>query len=416
LHASEEGQRRADGTLPAELRAAIMAAIHEDRVRVPPFPSVASELNALIQKKPSIAEISKVVSRDQTLSAAVLRLANSAALSGGRTLTTVPTALMRIGVNELVVLAFATAMRLEATQAGPLHELRRVLWHRGLSASIVCRDLAAQSGSLQPDTALLCGLLYDFGKIVAVAAVEMAISAYPSFFRLTTEEWLRAIAELHRELGIVIAERWNLPSPISDVVACRAPNSLTGLAREAAELVSLAELVLTDLFRPGSAEATAMAMLNGETPYDANKVLQKLPEQVAGLMTAIDLPVENGRGQSAVFRPPLETLSAESLPGEPTTCTLQVTDLKHVVESLTTTSLRIKSSRPLAESFVTRATLERTPRKIEFFVTVTSCRESNGSYTIELQPFCIQGEKMRHLADFIAGANRRPTASVLGTH
>jgi HD-like signal output (HDOD) protein len=394
--------------LPVDLRTLIADAIREDRVRIPPFPSVAAELNALLQRKPSADEIARVVTKDQTLAAAVLRLANSAAMGAGRPVTTVPAALTRIGVNELVVLAFATAMRIESTEAGPLLEIRRVLWHRGLTASIVCRDLAMQTGGIPPDTALLCGLLFDFGKIVSVAAVENVIQAYPTVIRLSIEDWLSFIGEFHCDLGSVIAQRWNLPSPIAEVVSCQPASGLAGQAREAADLIDVATAVVDELFRPDSPESIALSMLNGERPFDASKVVKALPEKVANLMAAVESTSESRAESGSIVRPVPVIASVDEIPKERTSCRLAVTGVSHPVDALSTRSIRIRSTRPLAASFVTRAVLERGQRKLELFVTVMSCRPTGGEYTIDLQPFCLQGERARHFSAFVGDATRPP--------
>jgi len=114
-----------------------------------------------------LADVARLISSDQVLTADVLRCANSALFSRGTPAVTVQQALSRVGAAEVRRLALAPGLGAQARGAGSLSSLRRRAWLESLAAALVSQELARANG-LDPEVAFVCGLLHDFGKVIAV--------------------------------------------------------------------------------------------------------------------------------------------------------------------------------------------------------------------------------------------------------
>ncbi|HTE54132.1 MAG TPA: HDOD domain-containing protein [Kofleriaceae bacterium] len=205
-------------TIPQELDQRLVAIIRSDKVRIPPYPAIAMRLGQLLKRDDySMNEVAALVTSDQALSAAVLRAANSARMGGGAAILSLPDAVGRIGCNELVRLAFTVGLGKEASVDGVLLDLRRTVWRQSVWSAFLCRELAAR-WRMDPDAAFLCGLLHDFGRVVALACVEQILSSSRAPVRLSPARCVEVVEAYHVELGMVIAEKWNLPAIVADVI------------------------------------------------------------------------------------------------------------------------------------------------------------------------------------------------------
>lgn len=145
----------------------------------------------------SVVRIAEVVSQDPTSAARVLRLSNSAYYSGGREISDLRTAIIRLGRNTLRRLVLAS----EVFSAGPESEALR---DRALRTSRLARELLAGSSAELAGTA---GLLAEVGLLLP--PLDTGDAPYS-----TTGAYL---------LGL-----WGLPAPIVEAVAFHDRPALSG--------------------------------------------------------------------------------------------------------------------------------------------------------------------------------------------
>lgn len=193
---------------------------------VEPLPHTVARLAALVADPDSDTdEIAEAVSLDVTLTADLLRRANSAALGGRYAMTSVREAAIRLGRSMLLSLALASSVGGRMAKPLPLYGLGAgELWERSVAAAIAADAIRTHAGAPIPPEASTAALLHDFGKLVlarchghgAPAALLRAALADG----LDLQEAERKVFGLdHARVGGIVAESWGLPLTIVDGIA-----------------------------------------------------------------------------------------------------------------------------------------------------------------------------------------------------
>lgn len=268
-----------------DLDAAVSDLVARDAVEIPPYPAIALRIEALVRGGDyGLVELAKLVASDQTLSADVLRCASTAAYARGAPVTSVASAVGRIGAGELSRIALASALGSHALARGPLAALRRNGWHDALTAAVLCREVA-RVRRVPPEEAFTCGLLHDFGKVLAVACLERLAAGARAPRRMAARFWEAIVERFHVPLGRTLARRWSLPRAVADAIALHHAEGWEGAERpELLEIVAATDpvvRVLADRSHLGAEDAAAIAAL-GDAEADAvTRALETLPAFVA---------------------------------------------------------------------------------------------------------------------------------------
>ena len=191
--------------------------------QIPAFPPVVLRLIDLLSHEGTeTAVLVREIASEATLSAQILRLANSPLFGLAAQVDTIHQAVVTLGFVrvESLVTAVATtnymkaAMRTEALQK---------CWRHTLASAVLCRELARATG-LGPDRAYTFGLLHDIGRLGL-------LMAYPDDYESLLQAADRDAVSLldlekkrfgmdHCEAGRQLVEQWKLP-PEFCVVAGR---------------------------------------------------------------------------------------------------------------------------------------------------------------------------------------------------
>ena len=110
----------------------------------------------------------RVIGSDPVLATQLIRMANSAALNpGGTAVTDLRAAVTRVGVDTVrtATIAFAIQQLREAPALRGLEMQLGVLWRRSVQVASLCCVIARRLTSVNPDTALLAGLLQGIGRL-----------------------------------------------------------------------------------------------------------------------------------------------------------------------------------------------------------------------------------------------------------
>ncbi len=206
-----------------EMRAIILAKL--ERIHnLPTLPIVMTKLStALEDVNCSINEIAKVLSNDPAISTQILKTVNSPLFAiGGSKVTTLHTAITRLGFREVKNIALSTSVfKMFDGVKSTLFD-RKSFWKHCLCVSLASLELGAlmrDKRRFPKDELHLAGLIHDIGKIILDAhfadvfedALKLAMTA-----KLPLYEAERLILGIdHAELGHLIAEKWNLP-PIAN--------------------------------------------------------------------------------------------------------------------------------------------------------------------------------------------------------
>lgn len=298
-----------------DLETLVVDLIKRDNVNIPPYPVVAMRLQRLLEEDDyGIGDLQRVISGDPILAATILRYANSAAFRGVTPASTLEAAITRVGANEVSKIALATTIGAHAIVTGCLSQLRRRYWRIGMTSALLCRALAYWRKQ-NPEEAFICGLLHDFGRVVATACFEEVITRTRDARILPEAMWETCVDHFHVELGLVTAARWNLPPLICGVImAHHAPES-DPTHRNMIEVVNACDGVAALLDSDPSPTVEAVAAIKLLRPGEPEYIVSVIPK-VAEAVAALD---ETTPGKdTGIFRVPNRVLAPHSALSEPT--------------------------------------------------------------------------------------------------
>lgn len=396
--------------IPQQLDERLVSLIRSDKVRIPPYPAIAMRLSQLLKRDDySMNEVAALVTSDQSLSAAILRAASSARLGGGAAIHSLPEALRRIGSNELVRLAFTVGLGKEASGDGVLLDLRRMVWRQSVWSAFLCRELAAR-WSLDPDAAFLCGLLHDFGRVIAVACVEQILVQSGAKVRLSSERCAQVVEAYHVELGMVMAEKWKLPPLVADVIRdhhVRRPGGArdqTGLVCATDIIVSLLESCLVvDL-----ADLDAVPTLTAAEKAFIADLLPALPGLVEGLdpQAGTPLPRVSQYLRSAMDAPEMPTDDVVHQADFAATCRVFGDETACNVIGIGSRRLQVLSPKAYAPQTVLQLSLDGDDGTFRMWCTInsvrTQMRRHGERYVLELKPFALTATAKLGWAELLA--------------
>lgn len=185
--------------------------------KLPSLPhSTAQALGMLNDPKASLAAVAGEIGRDPTLAAVVVRTANSAAYCGVEKISSLPTAVTRIGANALRAIMMRQSLHQVTLQkSGPFREQSERIWKRAQASAAAMHALAPLAG-VDRDAAYLMGLLCDIGSVAVLREAQNQDAVLRT--RVTRAEFDYLCERFHESLGRFIAESWALPANLQALI------------------------------------------------------------------------------------------------------------------------------------------------------------------------------------------------------
>ncbi len=196
------------------------AAIVEAAGRLRPLSHSTSQLIVLTgQPNVSTSDLVNVISQDQVLAAALLREANSAASAARNPISTVETALVRLGTSRILSLAVRLSVSEQMSVAVPEYDLSdgdlALLSVTGSVAAELVRERAKVALPPELPTA---ALLRDIGMLVLATFLD---SPHLALLHLTRDagaplsDGERMVLDAdHGEVGGLLCQAWKLPDAV----------------------------------------------------------------------------------------------------------------------------------------------------------------------------------------------------------
>ncbi|GIV03047.1 MAG: phosphohydrolase [Fimbriimonadales bacterium] len=170
----------------------------------------------------SAEELADSIRSEPTLTADVLRVANSAYYGVPGQVTTVRTGVILLGMATIRSLAMMAAAHTWLDQP-ELHGRRgRELWDHLLTTALYASELARRYAPAFQEEAFCCGLLHDLGKIALLTALgkqydnTLAAAAQRRMPDVAAERM--AFGFDHEAIGLALARKWKLPEMLCDVI------------------------------------------------------------------------------------------------------------------------------------------------------------------------------------------------------
>jgi HD-like signal output (HDOD) protein len=196
----------------------LAAELSHGKVDLPSFPDIAMRVRqVLADPEVSAQQVERVISSEPALAAQLLQMANSAAFNtSGRNLTDLRTAVARLGFNlgRSASLAFAMGQLKNVESLKGLERPLNELWRRTAAVASMSYVVAKRLSKVNPDTALLAGLLHSIGRLYILTRASRhpaLFSDLPSYHAIL-RDWSAPVSK-------ALLESWGLPEEIVAAVS-----------------------------------------------------------------------------------------------------------------------------------------------------------------------------------------------------
>lgn len=205
LTAEESG---ADGDDAHQLLMAFYGELRANQVYLPSVPDVAWKVRRMADSEDSTAEqIANAISADPAMAVKLVRACNSPLYRGFSDVRTVREAVVRLGTRTTRQLVTVFAMReVFQTRQPILQKEMEKLWRHSREVAALCWVLAGSATRINPEEALLAGLLHDIGVVPVLVHAEHHVNLFADEVNLG-----RALDELRADLGAEVLENWGFP-------------------------------------------------------------------------------------------------------------------------------------------------------------------------------------------------------------
>ena len=183
-------------------------------ISLPSLPDVVMKIRRLLQDENSdFEQISRAVSLDPALVSRLFVFANSAFYNRANiNIETVDGAIGRLGVEVVRNTAMSLAMKqlYAAEKHSHAAKFLRAVWARGMKLSCMSYAIARHGSTLSDETAFLCGLLHEVGKLYIIAKAEEfpGLLGHRKSFELVLEKW-------NSQISKSIIESWGFSEAVA---------------------------------------------------------------------------------------------------------------------------------------------------------------------------------------------------------
>jgi HD-like signal output (HDOD) protein len=188
------------------------------KVELPSFPDIALKVRkVLADDNINLDIVVRVVGSEPALAARLLQVANSAAVnSTGSPVTDLRKAVQRIGLNMVrsAAMAFAMAQMKKSSELKGLEVPLTALWQRCTAVAAMSHVVARRLTKVNPDSALLAGLLHGVGKLYILTRAHK----HPALFS-DRPAYEQIVRDWHVSVAQALLENWEISADIVKAIS-----------------------------------------------------------------------------------------------------------------------------------------------------------------------------------------------------
>lgn len=195
----------------------IAADLSSGQLKFATFADATVTIRMVLKKKDrSTEELARLVSADPMISARLVKMANSAAVSrGGKSVADVKSAVIRLGHGAVHSIVAATALD-QVQQAKELTAHRpqaKALWQHSVQVAAIAHVLARKSGKVSAEEALFAGLVHDVGYFFLLARLSRIQQVAGS-----ADGALALLVDWHTSIGKALLDTLEIPETVAGAV------------------------------------------------------------------------------------------------------------------------------------------------------------------------------------------------------
>lgn len=176
------------------------------------FDAVLRLRKALQDPDLSVGDIAATIAIEPLISAKLLHMANSVAFNPtGQEIVDLKAAVSRLGINHVrsAALSIAMSQLMRAKGMAAFSDLTHTLWEHSIQTAAAARVLARQLTRINPEEAMLAGLIHDLGAFYMLYRATQ----YPELCE-RPESVKYLIVQWHEGIGVSLLDALGLPGEI----------------------------------------------------------------------------------------------------------------------------------------------------------------------------------------------------------
>jgi len=193
----------------------LKSAVESDQLVLPTLPEVALKIRDAVEgENTSAQQIADTLTQDASLSARLIQVSNSPLYRSRNPIEDLQMAVTRLGIRMVRDLVISLAMKqLYQATSDVLDEHFRNSWNTSVEVAAICRMLATTVPGINPEQALLAGLIHNIGALPILVMAEDDDDLFND-----SEALGQVIKELTSPVGVLILETWNFGDTMTNVV------------------------------------------------------------------------------------------------------------------------------------------------------------------------------------------------------
>ncbi len=202
----------------------------------PVLPRAAVKLNQLTSNPNcDVRQILSVLSEDTQMVGRILKLMQTPTYGGAAKILSLQQALSRLGLRGLRDVVFQVALGSKVFRNKAYQGFLDRLQFHSVACAHIAKIVCSQVG-LDSDHAFLCGLMHDVGMAGAITAIS---EAYGKKSPPIEDIW-GAVEHVHASAGARMAELWELPEQVREVIELHGTIGKRGQENKMASVVCVA--------------------------------------------------------------------------------------------------------------------------------------------------------------------------------
>jgi len=216
--------------------------------QIPTVPAVLAPLLRYLQQPMEQLDVQRVtdlIAQDKSLAAQCLQMANSPLFGRWQKIDSLRGAILGLGFQRVSDIAISCEVLNMMPRESGLDPM--AFWEHALGCALVTRHLARKISYSDPGKAYLAGLLHDLGIIVDLWVLPEEFGEVFDFAKrngLPLHEAEQSVLGFtHCDSGQLLAERWELPVDLTEVIALHHTPEKSVKRPELVALVQISDLL-----------------------------------------------------------------------------------------------------------------------------------------------------------------------------
>ena len=214
-------------------------AFRKDELRVPSLPDIALRLRSALQKEVNFSDVVKIINLDPVISSKLIQVVNSPIYRTLHSITNIHDAIYRLGLKTTQNLVTTISLyNLFQSKNKRLNDYIHQIWKQSIHVASLSSTLASCSYKINPDEALLAGLIHNIGALPIITFAESLDDT-----KYSQQQLDLTIATLQGLVGIYILKKWHFPESLQHI-----PNQANNWYYDVNPALQLSDIVLLARF------------------------------------------------------------------------------------------------------------------------------------------------------------------------